>query len=122
MLHSIRKIHFSRSETELKSQIQQFKIRFKKNIPDVVEYMSKQWFQKPFSNWQIFHRPPGCQLLIILFFWLCVQKTLYFCFLVVCAKDIIFSFFGCACKRRILVFIRYSKKIIKVMCTSENLL
>jgi len=34
-----RKIHFSRSETELSSMIQLFKIRFNKNLPDIVNYM-----------------------------------------------------------------------------------
>ena len=90
--------------------------------------MSKQWFQKTFSNWQIFHRPLGWTITnsptdsfnstlkinkllffqIKLFFWLCVQKTLYSRFLAVCALDVF------------LVFIWYSKKIIKVMCTSKN--
>ena len=34
-----RKIHFSRSETELTSMIQLFRIRFNKSLPDVVNYM-----------------------------------------------------------------------------------
>ena len=55
----IRKLHFSKNEEEWERGKKDFKKKGAKQSPHIYNYIEKQWFNGEFTNWQVYHNPPG---------------------------------------------------------------
>ena len=55
----IRKLHFSKNEEEWDRGKKDFKKKWAKQSPHIYNYIEKQWFNGAFTNWQVYHNPPG---------------------------------------------------------------
>ncbi len=57
MIHSL---HMSKSSQEYDVRVKEFKKTYKPKLyKNVYDYITKQWIDNRFSEWQIFHSPPG---------------------------------------------------------------
>ena len=59
LLVNVKTIHMSKSTTDYETQLGLFKAKWNKEATKVVYTYMKTWFSGRFSNWQIFHNPPG---------------------------------------------------------------